>query len=314
MNLTISQNLSINAALAQIIKNGGGEIIIPPGVWQYSKAPTIDATFPPFHLRGFGGCVNAAGKPVGSVLQFTGTGNAFNITTALGLDFSGFCLLGNPQATNGIVTNAMQCSTFRQLWLERFSGVGIQCIESYENQLLNPTVKNCGTGYEGYDDNGTVIYNGYFACNKIGLHNPANCIGTVVESNLTYGIFYDWDNLHSLLLSIHLEANGNLDDQEYANIFSSAKTFLELTGNMQLHSGQPRVNRMTHFGGFFEGLKANATFNIALFTNPANVPWEFGSLLPGSNVYSLSPTFRTGKGDWNGFEGIVFGGPYLGKV
>lgn len=303
----------LNTALALIKSRGGGEIVIPPTTYHYKIAPTITPPFPSFTIRGFGGCVNAALNPVGSILQFDGLGNAFNISNQLAINFENFCLLGNPKATHGIVTNQVQNSIFNQVWTYGFSGIGFYCLETYECMLNACTAMSCGTGYAGLDDNGTTIYNGYFARNRVGLHNPSNCIGTVVESNLTNGILYDQDDLHSSLTSVHVEANGFIDDQEYANIFSKARTFLVMNGRMELHSAATlRKNRMTHFGGFFSQLQAEGTYNIAVFgkapPSSGSIPenWEFGSLLSGSIVCSRSPSFRTQAGDWNNFSGIQF--------
>lgn len=175
-NTAAQNDTGFALVLAAIAANGGGEIYIPAGTYDYQT--TLDFGVDNLIVRGQGRS---------TVLQFNGTGNCIemvgNPTTGQYTTLDSFAVSGTATATNGIYITNWTKFQLLNISVGNVSQVGIYTGFVVFGYMLNPTVYDYDWGVSGFavqpqvgirlgrDFGGSVTY-------------PDTCALTIVNPNI----------------------------------------------------------------------------------------------------------------------------------
>jgi len=143
-NTSAQNDAGFALALAKITANGGGEIYIPSGTYNYST--TLNFGINNLVVKGQGRS---------TVLQFNGTGNCIEIVSLSAsagkyITLDNFAVSGNSNATNGIYINNWINIRLLDISVGNVTQRGIYTGFVVFAYMLNPTVYNYDWGVSGF--------------------------------------------------------------------------------------------------------------------------------------------------------------------
>lgn len=284
-NTAAQNDAAFAAVLTAITANGGGEIFIPSGTYQYQT--TLNFGINNLIVRGQGRS---------TVLQFNGTGNCIemigNPSTGQYTTLDSFSVSGTASATNGIYINNWTKFQLLNISVGNVSQVGIYTGFVVFGYMLNPTVYEYDWGPSGFvvkpqigmrfgrNVSGTAPYPDTCALTVVGLNvqgvsdaglkcvNGFSCvfIGGSSEYNNTHDLKIESNFRQSTFINIDYENTTPITNVYIDGIQNTFNGGLIPLSACKIELG-PNSNQNKFIGGTYGSVELLAGATLNSFTD-----------------------------------------------